>query len=107
MNVRYYKVVHVIKYYLFMLKIYITIISSFAIFDLYGFSDEISVLSSTKDNVNLLDQILSKLPPKTKSEVWLPIFYEARKQKKKGNLDLDQIINEVFLNPSIKEKDYA
>lgn len=81
--------------------------SSFAIFDLYGFSDEISVLSSTKDNVNLLDQVLSKLPPKTKSEVWLPIFYEARKQKKKGNLDLDQIINEVFLNPSIKEKDYA
>lgn len=72
--------------------------SSLAMFDLYGFSDEISVLSSTKENVNLLDQILSKLPPKTKSEVWLPIFYEARKQRKKGNLDLEKIIKDQGIN---------
>lgn len=58
--------------------------SSFAILDLYGFADEISVLSSTKENVNLLDNIMALLPYKTKSEIWLPIFYEARRARKSG-----------------------
>lgn len=66
--------------------------SSFATMNLYGFSDEISVLSSTKTSVQLLDEILKKLPAKTKSKDWLPIFYEARNALKKGSLDIPKII---------------
>lgn len=69
--------------------------SSFAVLDLYGFSDEISILSSTKENVDLLDRILSYFDEKLSSEIWLPIFYEARKRKKAGVLDLDILIEEA------------
>lgn len=69
--------------------------SSFAVLDLYGFSDEISILSSTKENVDLLDRILSYFDEKLSSEIWLPVFYEARKRKKAGVLDLDILIEEA------------
>lgn len=69
--------------------------SSFATMNLYGFSDEISVLSSTKSNVQLLDQILALLPKGTKSKDWLPIFYKARKLQKNGELDLPKLINSI------------
>lgn len=69
--------------------------SSFAKMDLYGFSDEISVLSSTKENVELLDNLLSKFDEKPKSEIWLPLFYQARKDRKQGTLDLDLLVSQV------------
>ena len=80
--------------------------SSFATMNLYGFSDEITVLSSTKGNVQLLDKILSLLPQDTKSEEWLPIFYKARKQMKTGELDLPSLINSDF-HSSKKEEAHA
>lgn len=69
--------------------------SSFATLDLYGFSDEISILSSTKENVDLLDRILSYFDEKLSSEIWLPIFYEARKRKKQNRLDLEALVDEA------------
>lgn len=69
--------------------------SSFATLDLYGFSDEIAVLSSTKENVDLLDNIMAYFDNKPPSEIWLPIFYEARRRKKKANLDLDELMDEA------------
>ncbi len=76
--------------------------SSFAIMDLYGFSDEISVLSSTKENVNLLNDLLSELKTlsgfeavdKIPSEIWLPIFHEARNRRKNKTLNIESLISE-------------
>lgn len=69
--------------------------SSFAVLDLYGFDDEIPVLSSTKENVALLDKIISYFDGKPSSDIWLPIFYEARRRKKANELDLDELIEEA------------
>lgn len=66
--------------------------SSFAILDLYGFSDEISVLSGTTKNVELLDEILSNFDKKVSSNIWLPIFYDARKQQKNGTLNTQELV---------------
>lgn len=77
--------------------------SSFATLDLYGFDDEISVLSGNKKNVELLDAIMRHFRVPPKSETWLPIFYEARRQRKNGTLDLKQIIHEALA----KGVDYA
>lgn len=69
--------------------------SSFATLDLYGFDNEIPVLSSTKDNVNLVDRIIANFDERPSSEIWLPIFYEARKRRKQGILNLDELIVEA------------
>ena len=66
--------------------------SSFGVMNLYGFSNEIAVLSSTKSNVQLLDEILARLEKGVSSEVWLPIFYEALKLRKEGKLNLNELI---------------
>lgn len=66
--------------------------SSFSTLDLYGFGDEISVLSSTKENVELLDEILAHFDVIPPSAIWLPIFYEARAAKKAGRLDIPNLI---------------
>lgn len=67
--------------------------SAFAMLDLYGFSNEISILSSSKKNVILLDEILEVMGKDTKAEEWLPIFYEALKVRKmQGNVDVKSII---------------
>lgn len=66
--------------------------SGFGVLDLYGFSDEISVLSGTTKNVELLDEILSNFDNKPSSEIWLPIFYEARRQKKMGTLNVKELV---------------
>ena len=73
--------------------------SSFNMLDLYGFSDEISVLSATTENVELLNMILAdfadKLGEQPSSEVWLPVFYEARRRKKrKEPLELSGLITQ-------------
>jgi type IV secretion system protein VirB4 len=84
--------------------------SSFAKLDLYGFSDEISVLSSTKENVELLDDILSRFEERPKSDVWLPIFYQARKDKKQGVLNLDVLVSEAKIameQSTLKRVEYA
>lgn len=73
--------------------------SSFARLDLYGFSDEISVLSSTKENVELLDNILSRFDEVPTSDIWLPIFYQARKDKKQGELNIDLLVANANLYP--------
>lgn len=62
--------------------------SSFGVLNLYGFSDEINVLSGSKDNVDLLNKILSYLPDNTDSKDWLPIFWQAIKDRKRGVLDI-------------------
>ncbi len=70
--------------------------SSFGVLDLYGFGDEISVLSGTTQNVALLDEILSYFEStgnkKPSSKIWLPIFYEARRQKKMGMLNMQELV---------------
>ncbi|ELA09259.1 VirB4-like protein [Moraxella macacae 0408225] len=66
--------------------------SSFNVLDLYGFDDEISVLSGTKANVYLLNNILAKFDKKPKSDVWLPIFYAARRAKKQTDFDFDEFM---------------
>lgn len=84
--------------------------SSFAKLDLYGFSDEISVLSSTKENVELLDDILSRFEERPKSDVWLPILYQARKDKKQGVLNLDVLVSEAKIameQSTLKRVEYA
>lgn len=61
--------------------------SSFAKLDLYGFSKEISVLSSSKGNIQTLDLLLSefkKQDKNVKSDTWLPLFYEAIDFKKQN-----------------------
>ena len=66
--------------------------SSFGVLDLYGFDDEISVLSGTTKNVELLDEILTNFEKQPISDVWLPIFYEARRQKKMGVLNTKELV---------------
>lgn len=68
--------------------------SSFGVLNLYGFNDEISVLSSTKSNVQLLDQLLELLPIHMESKEWLPMFYDAQKMRKNGNLDLVKLVKQ-------------
>ncbi len=68
--------------------------SSFATLNLYGFNDEMNVLSGTTDNVALLDNILGYFNGKVSSEIWLPVFYEAIRQRKTGELNLDELMTE-------------
>ncbi len=70
--------------------------SCFAMLNLYGFDDEINVLSGTTDNVALLDSILSYFDYKVPSEVWLPLFYEAIRRRKQKSLNLDEFMGEYF-----------
>lgn len=77
--------------------------SSFATLDLYGFSDEIAVLSGTTANVEILSALLDKYAEKNngvvpKSDVWLPSFYRAVKLRKSGYNNLDTIISESMLS---------
>ncbi len=54
--------------------------SVFAVLDLYGFDDELAVISGSSDNVAILEEITAEVghdPDK-----WLPIFQERRKGKK-------------------------
>lgn len=82
--------------------------SSFATLNLYGFNNEIAVLSSTKSNVQLLDQILQLLPQDTPSSSWLPIFYKALKMRKTtGQVDFNQLININLSTTEEKEKQHA
>ena len=82
--------------------------SSFATLNLYGFNNEIAVLSSTKSNVQLLDQILQLLPQDTPSSSWLPIFYKALKMRKTtGQVDFNQLINTNLSTNEVKEKHHA
>lgn len=62
--------------------------SSFGVLNLYGFANEIAVLSGNKKNVELLDELMKHLPEKTPSEVWLPLFYEALRLRKLGKLPM-------------------
>lgn len=67
--------------------------SAFAMLDLYGFNDEIAVLSSSKKNVDLLDKLLNLMGQDTKAEQWLPVFYKALNiRKQTGNVDFESII---------------
>lgn len=75
--------------------------SSFATLDLYGFNDEISVLSGTTANVEILNAVLEHYKQNNggitpKSEVWLPSFYRAVRLRKQGYDSLDAIINEAM-----------
>ena len=69
--------------------------SAFATLDLYGFDDDIPVLSSSDNNIKLLDTILWRLGNggqfKVPSYQWLPVFKIARKLKKEGNLDWEKL----------------
>jgi type IV secretion system protein VirB4 len=56
--------------------------SAFATIDLYGFSDEIAVLSGSSDNVAILEEIIEHYG--NNPDVWLPIFQERRKGSKSG-----------------------
>lgn len=72
--------------------------SSFAKMNLYGFHREISVLSSSKGNIQILDLILNeckKQNKNVKSKTWLPIFYDAIDFKKQnGAFELKAFIEQ-------------
>lgn len=53
--------------------------STFAVLDLYGYGDEIAVISGTTDNVVLLDQITAITGHDP--DIWLPIFHKLRKEQ--------------------------
>lgn len=61
--------------------------SSFGVLNLYGMNDEIAVLSGTKQNVELFDDIMAYLPEGTKSHDWLPLFWQGIAMRKQGRLD--------------------
>lgn len=70
--------------------------SSFATLDLQGFSDEIPILSSTKENVVLLEQIMGYLG-NVKSDVWLPVFQDVRRQRRNDpNFSLDSYMKSML-----------
>ena len=71
--------------------------SSFNTLDLYGFGDEISILSGTKANVALLDSIFTYFEERPSSDYWIPIFYKARKLQKQGNLNLDKLMYQEMI----------
>lgn len=60
--------------------------SAFATLNLYGFEDEMAVLSGSSNNVAILDSVLNELGD-VPVEVWYPIFkerlHEARQARRK------------------------
>lgn len=83
--------------------------SSFGVLDLYGFNDEIAVLSGTKTNVELLNDLLAQFSTKPPSKVWLPLFYRLIRMRKNGSLpikangqpDLDTFMQSEFVQKHI------
>lgn len=71
--------------------------SSFAVLDLYGFSDEIAVLSGTKTNVEILDAIMTRFEKiggyTPKADEWLHIFYSAVRNKKKAGITMAGLVD--------------
>ena len=71
--------------------------SAFATLDLYGFDDDIPVLSSSDNNIKLLDTILWRLSNghqfKVPSYKWLPVFKVARELKKQDKLDWEKLFS--------------
>lgn len=67
--------------------------------DLYGFGNEIAILSSSKRNIVLLDEIMDRMGSKTLAKDWLPVFYQALKMRKESE---DQVVNydEIIANCS-------
>lgn len=69
--------------------------SAFAMLDLYGFNNEIAILSSSKRNIILLDEITNRMGAKVPANEWLPVFYRAlelRKQYQDEDIDYEAII---------------
>ena len=54
--------------------------SCFAMLDLYGMDDEISVLSGNKENAAIFNEVVSEVG--TDPDVWMPVFQARRKGKK-------------------------
>ncbi|OOR87122.1 hypothetical protein B0181_11140 [Moraxella caviae] len=79
--------------------------SSFAVLDLYGFSDEIAVLSGTKTNVQILDEILSRYQERPSSNEWLHTFYKAVKLKKGEVTTLAKLVDDAFI--AVGKPEYA
>lgn len=83
--------------------------SSFAKMDLYGFKREISVLSSSKGNIQILDIILDEFKKQEKnigSKYWLPIFYDCLEYRKENHIEqLKEFIKDRV--NSIKGVEYA
>lgn len=82
--------------------------SSFAMLDLYGFSNEIAVLSSSKRNMILLDEIMLRMGAKTLAKDWLPVFYKAlevRKQYGSEFINYSEIIANCSSNATYGENE--
>lgn len=56
--------------------------SCFAMLDLYGMDDEISILSGNTENIAIFNEIISKVG--TDPDVWMPEFQAKRKGKKQA-----------------------
>lgn len=63
--------------------------SSFAVLNLYGYNDEIAILSGTKENVAILDELQTHFKDKVTSDVWLPLFFEILRLKKIGQISFN------------------
>jgi type IV secretion system protein VirB4 len=53
--------------------------SCFAMLDLYGFDDELAIISGSTDNIVLMDEIIKQYGDDP--EVWIPIFQQQRKER--------------------------
>lgn len=57
--------------------------SAIAKMDLYGFGEEIAILSGSDDNLKVFDSLMAVLPldQRSQPEKWLPMFHKARKDQ--------------------------
>lgn len=85
--------------------------SSFAVLNLYGFSEEIAVLSGSKGNIIILDELRRQFSDEVKSEVWLPLFWEILRLKKIGQLNYKDSAGTPelteFMHSSFAKKHFA
>lgn len=71
--------------------------SAFAKLDLYGFGDEIAVLSGSTDNVALLHEVMQDVGENPDN--WLPEFHARRK----GGKVLNHVSQDTLLNKTVEE----
>lgn len=62
--------------------------SAFAKLDLYGFSDEIAVLSGSSSNNEMLDELLNEVGKDAPPDVWYPLFKERLRAAKEAKRKL-------------------
>jgi type IV secretion system protein VirB4 len=55
--------------------------SCFAVLDLYGFDDELAIISGSSSNIAILDEVIAEVGHNP--DVWIPLFHQRRKEGSK------------------------